>query len=83
MITAWELNMDQVKRVSSQTLGLSDMQSPSKFKEKRISTAATLNCFATNNFNKCFQKIGICEWLGFGSSNIFMSRFSEREIWHP
>jgi len=44
--------MGQVARVSSQTL--SDMQSPSKFKEKRIYTAVTLNCFATNNFNKFF-----------------------------
>jgi len=42
--------MGQVTRVSSQTL--SDMQSPSKLKEKRICTAVTFNCFATNNFNK-------------------------------
>jgi len=73
--------MGQVTRVSSQTL--SDMQSPSKFKEKRICTAVTLNCFATNNFNKCFQKTGIFEWLGFDSRIIFVSRFSVREIWHP
>jgi len=81
IIIAYKLNMGQVTLVSSQTL--SDMQSPSKFKEKCISTAVTLNCFATNNFNNCFQMTGIFEWLGFGSSNIFMSRFSVREIWHP
>jgi len=73
--------MGQVTCVSSQTL--SDMQYPFKFKEKRICTAVTLICFATNNFNKCFQKTGIFEWLGFGLRNIFMSRFSVREIWHP
>jgi len=73
--------MGQVTRVSSQAL--SDMQSPSKFKEKRICTAVTLNCFATNNLNKCFQNTGIFEWWGFGSRNNFMSRFSVREIWHP
>jgi len=70
--------MGQVTHVSSQTL--SDMQSPSKFKEKRICTAVTLNCFATNNFYKCFQKTGIFEWLGFGSRKYFYVPFFSEDL---